>query len=328
MGGPRGSGRRAAALGTFAVTFGVGLAMATATAAVATASPNESGDTSSAASPDVNTGTDREQSATEPETRSATAHSRKPADSRTVEADLEDGSDPQDGADPDVGADPEDPEGTEDPVDAEDAHDAEVPEDEGAAEPPPTDTDTETDSAPRGAQNGPDRSAPMDAPSPDPGISTAAAQTPPTPRAARLLTLFGTTLPQHVADGPASPRLKTFLLGILDAIYRRYEHFYLNGAPTADPRQLITRPQDGVVIGRLNAVDPDGDQLRYSSGGRAPSADSPSIPKASGRIDARGTRREARIPTPSPSPSTTAASITVMSRWHSSAGRAMPPSMS
>ncbi|VEG52031.1 YVTN family beta-propeller repeat protein [Mycolicibacterium aurum] len=275
MGTTPGSARRAAALGTFAVTFGLGLAVATGTAGVAAASSQESGDTSTAAShspqdsdttgddsdtpstsgadgdgvtsadstPDADSGSESDESAEELETPSATLDSETPT--------LSDHSDSDRGE-----------------VEAE--AEVDIPGSIDTSEPQPA----EDDSPPRGAHTEVDLGAPEVATSPSADISTvvptaastaaiSTPPTPPTPRAARLLKLFGETLPQQVAEGPASPRLKTFLLGILNSIYRKYEHFYLNGAPIADPKQLITRPERGVVIGALNATDPDGDELRY-----------------------------------------------------------------
>lgn len=259
MGSTGGSGRRASVLGTFAVTVGVGLAVATGTAAVAAASPHESGDTSTtAAKQHTDTSGDR------PDTSSTSV-----ADGDGVTPDSDESA--AESETPSANTDSED-EADEAEVDLDADIEVDTPDADEAAEPPLT----EADSTPRDAHTGRDRSGPAVATSPspevttvattavpDPADATAETPTPPTPRAARLLKLFGTTLPQHVAESPASPRLKTFLLGILNSVYRRYEHFYLNGAPTADPRQLITRPEDGVVIGSLNATDPDGDELRF-----------------------------------------------------------------
>lgn len=45
---------------------------------------------------------------------------------------------------------------------------------------------------------------------------------------------------------------------------RRIEYRFFNDYPTAQPVIVAKDPQTGVIIGKLNATDPDGDQLAYT----------------------------------------------------------------
>lgn len=45
---------------------------------------------------------------------------------------------------------------------------------------------------------------------------------------------------------------------------RRIEYRFFNDYPTAQPAIVAKDPQTGVIIGKLNATDPDGDQLAYT----------------------------------------------------------------
>lgn len=76
-----------------------------------------------------------------------------------------------------------------------------------------------------------------------------------------VLTIFGWTpiLGQSPAPAPEPPTL----WGLMAWVRRQVQETFFNKTPTAASEQLAYSPTNGVVLGRINAVDAEGDQLMW-----------------------------------------------------------------